>query len=64
MKSNTIEKVLTWAFDTITIITVVALVIGVLIHQLSVWDIFYLIIVVLNDIGLTINSAQNARDTV
>lgn len=64
MKSNTIEKVLTWAFGTITIITVVALVIGVLLHQLSVWDIIYLVIVVLNDIGLTFNSAQNVRENV
>lgn len=64
MKSNTIEKILTWAFGTITIITVVTLVIGVLLHQLSIWDIIYLIIVALNDIGLTINSAQNARDNV
>lgn len=62
MKSNTIEKVLTWAFGALTIITVVALVIGLLLHQLSVWDIIYLVIVVLNDIGLTVKSAQNVRD--
>lgn len=56
MKSNKIDKILTWVFGALTIITAVTFVIGLLLHQLDVWDVIYLVVVVLNDIGLTVNS--------
>ncbi|WP_208422116.1 hypothetical protein [Latilactobacillus fragifolii] len=58
MKSNKIDKILTWAFGALTIVTVVIFVAGLVLHQLDVWDVIYLVVVVLNDIGLTINSTQ------
>lgn len=58
MKSNKIDKILTWAFGALTIITAVTFVIGLVLHQLDVWDVIYLAVVLLNDIGLTVNIAQ------